>query len=69
MDKDKMLADLNRIYRNLHSLEMQTSDHNVMLMADTYLAIKSLAATLQEPQPNREEEKAEEKHDGEEETA
>lgn len=65
MPKSEMMAKLNQVYQNIQCLEIQPTDRNVMLMADTYLAIKSLASALQESEQNREEEKAEEKNDGE----
>ena len=68
MQKSETLANLNQIYQNLHGLNMPMSEQNVMLMADCYLTLKKLADGLQEQEPeqNREEEKAEVENDGEE---
>lgn len=65
MQTSEMLVQLNQVYQNIQSLEIRPTEHNVMLIADSLLRIKNVYAGLQEPEPNREEEKAEEKYDGE----
>lgn len=65
MNQGEMMAKLNQVYQNIQSLELRPTEHNVMLIADSLLQIKNVYAGLQEPEQNREEEKAEEKNDGE----
>lgn len=65
MDKGEMLTKLNQVYQNIQSLEIRPTEHNVMLIADSLLQLKNVYAGLQEPEPNREEEKAEVENDGE----
>lgn len=65
MQKSEMMAKLNQVYQNIQSLELRPTEHNVMLIADSLLQLKNVYAGLQEPEPNREEEKAEVKYDGE----
>ena len=65
MPKSEMMVKLNQVYQNIQSLEIRPTEHNVMLIADSLLQIKNVYAGLQEPEPNREEEKAEDANDGE----
>lgn len=65
MQKSEMMAKLNQVFQNIQSLEIRPTEHNVMLIADSLLQIKAVYSGLQEPEQNREEEKAEVENDGE----
>lgn len=46
---------INAIYQNLQNLQMQPTEHNVMLLADCLLKLKDLYQKVGEQQPASEE--------------